>query len=123
MILVNMQELLREAVRAKASDIHITVGVPPVLRINGILRYYSDSILTSEDTENCKDQILNKTQQEQLEKYGEWDLSFSLQGVARFRVTLQAAGKLCTSNPGSRINPPTLDGWAFQTVLRTGNEA
>lgn len=119
MILVNMQELLREAVRAKASDIHITVGVPPVLRINGILRYYSDSILTSEDTENCKDQILNKTQQEQLEKHGEWDLSFFLQGVARFRVNAyKQRGSYALAIRVVSINPPTLDELGFPDSLK-----
>ena len=45
-------DLLTDAVAKKASDIHLTVGVPPVLRLNGSLVRYGDEILRPDDTLN-----------------------------------------------------------------------
>ena len=83
---MNVLEMLKTTVDKKASDLHITVGIPPMLRINGELRPYGEVPLTPEDTMELTYQILNDTQKEELEKIGELDLSFYLPGVARFRV-------------------------------------
>ena len=46
-----IDSLLRAGFEFKASDIHLTVGVPPIMRINGELKRYSKEILRPEDTE------------------------------------------------------------------------
>ena len=46
-----MEQLLRQAVKNGASDLHITVGVPPILRVNGTLVRTEHQLLTVENTE------------------------------------------------------------------------
>jgi len=119
MSLIKMQELLEEAVHAKASDIHITVGVPPVFRINGQLTHFGEECLTPDDTEYCKNQLLDKSHQEKLEKYGEWDLSFNLPGIARYRVNAyKQRGSYAMAIRVVSFNPPTLDELGFPNSLK-----
>ncbi len=117
--LIDMEQLLVEAVREKASDIHITVGVPPVFRINGILRYYGENRLTSDDTEIYLNQVLNESHREQLEKHGEWDLSFNVPGAARFRINAyKQRGSYALAIRVVSINPPSLDELGFPSCIK-----
>ncbi len=50
--------LLRAAFELKASDLHLTVGVPPVMRINGDLKRYGKEVLTPADTEGMAKAII-----------------------------------------------------------------
>lgn len=78
--------LLRAAFELKASDIHLTVGVPPIMRINGELRKYGTEILTPEQTESMAKAIVPHQMWEIFKEKGELDFSFSIQGISRFRV-------------------------------------
>lgn len=81
-------DLLKIAVENKASDLHITVGSAPVLRIAGNFKYYktaSSSALTPQDTEEMVKAILNPDQFSKLIKQGEIDVSIAFIGN-RFRV-------------------------------------
>lgn len=83
---MDLIDLLKYAVGNNASDIHITVGISPVLRINGSLIKYEGKILTPDDTEHFVKQILKDSQLEELEKSGQVDTSYSSPGIGRFRV-------------------------------------
>lgn len=86
---MNLQELLTIAVENNASDLHITVGYPPVLRVNGemqILRQYQS--LTPKDNLELVMQATDGKTFEKLEKVGELDSSISYQGLGRFRVNI-----------------------------------
>ena len=85
---MDLKELIKIGVEKKASDIHITVGVPPVYRVNGKLIKYGDKILDPEGTKSIVTQILNKRQLEELNELGELDTSFSSPGIGRFRVNV-----------------------------------
>lgn len=78
--------LLRAGYELKASDIHITVGVPPVLRINGELKRYGKDIITPEDTEGMAKSMIPDNMWAQFKEKGELDFSYGIQGVSRFRV-------------------------------------
>lgn len=84
--MLSMEELLREAKKRKASDLHITVGVPPILRIFGELQYLEHEKLMPEMTEKIIESIMNSKQKEHFEQYGEVDFSFSISTIGRFRV-------------------------------------
>jgi twitching motility protein PilT len=117
--MVSINDLLADAVNSKASDVHLTVGVPPIIRINGILHPYNDTILTSDDTKHYILQVLNEHEREQLDKYGEWDLSFFLPGVARFRVNAyKQRGSYAMAIRIVSIDPPTLDELGFPDSLK-----
>jgi len=81
-----MEDLLREAVQERASDIHLTVGVPPIFRINGELVKTEYPKLTRPDTEKMFIKISSKEQQQLFAEQGELDFSFALPNISRFRV-------------------------------------
>lgn len=86
---LDINELLEEVLVRGASDLHITVGAPPIMRINGVLvRLEEYPRLTSNDTRDMVYSILTARQREQLESNLEFDLSYSVPGSARFRVNV-----------------------------------
>jgi twitching motility protein PilT len=78
--------ILKAAVDYKASDIHITVGVPPVLRINGDLRRYGTDNLLPADTEAMAKAIIPENMWDLFKEKGELDFSYGVPGSSRFRV-------------------------------------
>ena len=80
--------MLRAAFELKASDIHVTVGIPPIFRINGDLKRYGQDVLSPTDTEQMAKAIVPEKMWSHFEENGELDLSYSLSGVSRFRVNV-----------------------------------
>ncbi|AXM89616.1 type IV pili twitching motility protein PilT [Anoxybacillus ayderensis] len=80
--------MLRAAFELKASDIHLTVGVPPIFRVNGDLKRYGQGVLSPTDTEQMARAIVPEHMWARFETDGELDLSYSLSGVSRFRVNV-----------------------------------
>ncbi|WP_394580160.1 type IV pilus twitching motility protein PilT [Cytobacillus firmus] len=78
--------LLRAAYELKASDLHLTVGVPPVIRINGDLKKYGKESLRPEDTEGMAKVIIPANIWKKFEENGELDFSYGIPGLSRFRV-------------------------------------
>lgn len=85
---MNIFELLNSAVEQNASDLHITVGVRPVLRINGSLVPIGDVPLSSHDTKALVEQLLSTSQMEQLNNCGELDFAYTSPDAGRFRVNV-----------------------------------
>lgn len=86
--MLQFQVLLKKAIELNASDLHITVGIPPTMRINGILIPYGDEKLTSVDTEAYVKEILDEESYNKYSSVGELDLSYSIKGIGRFRVNI-----------------------------------
>lgn len=87
--MVTIQELLAEARKRKASDVHISVGIPPKFRVNGVLEdYISCPRLMPEDTEQLIQPMLSKRTTATLVEKGEVDFSYSLPQLGRFRVNI-----------------------------------
>ena len=85
---MNFLQLAEETVKRKASDLHITVGAPPILRINGKMQRMELPILKPDDTAALVKQVLNEKQLKILNKEGDLDISFSSPGLSRFRVNI-----------------------------------
>ncbi len=81
-----IDKLLEEAHLKKASDMHITVGVEPIFRINGALIKADHFKLKPADTEEMFKSITTAEQQQRFNELGEIDFSYSLSGYGRFRV-------------------------------------
>jgi twitching motility protein PilT len=81
-----IEHLLKSGFEHKASDIHITVGVPPIMRINGDLRRYGTDSILPEETEGMAKAIIPEKLWEQFKAKGELDFSYGLPGISRFRV-------------------------------------
>jgi twitching motility protein PilT len=85
----SIDTLLEQMVAHNASDLHITVGSPPVLRLRGHL-HRLDQLprLSADDTRQLLYRILSTEQQKVLELNRQIDLAYSMPGVARFRVNI-----------------------------------
>jgi twitching motility protein PilT len=83
-------DLLRLGFNAGASDVHIGVTAPPLMRLNGTLQplYHDAPMITAEDTEALLPTFLNKMQLEHLEKTKGVDFSYEVPGLARFRASV-----------------------------------
>lgn len=86
--MITIDELLKAGKDNKASDVHITVGVPPKMRVNGELIDMNYPKLMPEDTKAIIEQMLTDRQKEILKETGEADFSFSLPSIGRYRVNV-----------------------------------
>jgi twitching motility protein PilT len=85
----SIDELLSRTVGWNASDLHLTVGSPPAVRVHGDIQPVGDlEKLTAEDTQQLLYRILSTEQQKRLEVERQIDVSHSIPGVARFRVNV-----------------------------------
>jgi len=85
---MEIKELLAITKERDASDLHITVGVPPTLRINGKLRKLDLPELNLRDVHEMIYSIINDKQKEKYEKIHELDFSFGLEDMTRFRINI-----------------------------------
>jgi twitching motility protein PilT len=86
MTTIEMKKLLRYAFDKGASDLHLTVGTPPVFRIDGDLKRLNIPPLTPDDARALAREIMDDQMFERFTEKGEVDFSYSLAGVSRFRV-------------------------------------
>ena len=86
--MVSLLDVLQLAKNKDASDIHITVGAPPLLRINGALLRLETDHLTSEDTKTMCYSLISDEQKAMFENNKHLDFSFFVKNVSRFRGTL-----------------------------------
>ncbi len=86
--MIVLNDLLQLVIDSDASDLHITVGVPPILRIDGQLYPTDMDVLTPMDTRSLIYSILTAEQQKMFEETNELDFSYSLHGFGRFRVNV-----------------------------------
>ena len=83
----SIDDLLAVMVEHDASDLHLTAGSPPVIRVNGILERVPDTAkMTPEETRTLVYRILSTEQQKLLETRRQLDFSYTIPGLARFRV-------------------------------------
>jgi twitching motility protein PilT len=85
---VNLRDLLRTMIQKGASDLHITTGTPPQLRIDGILVPLKLPVLAPPDTKQLCYSILTEDQKVTFETRNELDLSFGVKGLSRFRSNI-----------------------------------
>jgi len=84
----NLYELLQLMAERGASDLHITTGSPPQLRINGKLTPIGSTALAASDTKQMCYSILTEAQKHRFEEENELDLSFGVKGLSRFRANI-----------------------------------
>jgi twitching motility protein PilT len=83
---LEIQEVLQLVVDKGASDLHIKVGLPPVIRVHGRLTRTDFDTLMKDDTQRLIFSILTGDQRKQLEQTFELDCSYGVSGLGRFRV-------------------------------------
>lgn len=88
MATIHIDRLLETVVNQGASDLHLTVGRPPVLRLNGHLRSLETKVLEPEDTVALMKAITPEKNQQELQEEGGTDYGFSFGDAGRFRVAV-----------------------------------
>ncbi|MGL4374635.1 MAG: type IV pilus twitching motility protein PilT [Turicibacter sp.] len=117
---MNLNEILTEAVQMKASDIHITVGVPVMVRLRGELRKLNQEVMTPEGVSELVQAIIPNTQLNTFRQEHQLDLSYEILNVSRFRVnayTQKGHMALAIRPIPNRI--PTMDELYLPDILKT----
>jgi twitching motility protein PilT len=86
--MISMNDLLVLMVQKKASDLHLSVGAPPALRVDGSLVQSSLEKLTPETTQHLVYSLLSDVQKQRFESENELDLSFGIKGLGRIRMNV-----------------------------------
>jgi twitching motility protein PilT len=83
---VDIEQLLRFSVKNNASDLHLSSGVPPIIRIDGDVKRVNMPSLTHKEVHSMVYDIMNDKQRKDYEEFFETDFSFEIPDLARFRV-------------------------------------
>ena len=119
MLKLDFLELLRDGTDKRASDIHITVGVPIIYRINGKLIKINEEIIKPQDTEEIVQYILTDIKLKELTSKGEMDTSFSSSGIGRFRINIfKQRGSYCLAIRIIPLSIPTIEELGLPDVVR-----
>ncbi len=85
---VHIDDLLTECIERGGSDLHITVGLPPVIRVDGVLQRLDYEACTELDTQRLIYDALTDREIEEFEETKELDFSYGVKGVSRFRFNV-----------------------------------
>jgi twitching motility protein PilT len=85
---MEISDLLNFAVKSKASDLHLSAGLPPMIRVHGDIRRINVPPLDHQQVKGMIYDIMSDVQRKMYEEHLETDFSFQLQDVARFRVNV-----------------------------------
>ena len=100
---MDITELLAFAVKNKASDLHLSSGLPPMIRVHGDVRRINLPPLEHKDVHGMVYDIMNDAQRKAYEEFLECDFSFAVPNLARFRVNafnqLRGAGAVFRTIP------------------------
>lgn len=105
-----IDKILEKAIGAGASDVHITVMSPPIMRIHGKLVNIYEERLLPDDTRFIVQEMLDENHMNQLNELGELDLSYSTPGLGRFRVNIyKQRGSYCMALRVVALEIPSME--------------
>ncbi|MCH1626573.1 type IV pilus twitching motility protein PilT [Fredinandcohnia quinoae] len=115
--------ILRTAHELKASDIHITAGVPPIFRIHGDLKRYGKDTLLPPAIEGLAKSIISDEMWTSFEEKGELDFSYGIPSVSRFRVNAyKQRGCVALAFRVVPSHIPTIDELGMPQILKRVSE-
>jgi twitching motility protein PilT len=115
---VHIDELLRECVEKNGTDLHICVGIPPIVRIDGQLTPLNYTRFTPQITQRIVYDILSDEDIQTFENTLELDFSYSLQRVSRFRVNVfRDRGAVAAAFRTIPAKIPTLSDLGLPSIL------
>lgn len=117
--MTNIDILLRTLVIKKSSDLHFQAGSPPIFRVNGELSFSDLGALSDKDIEKYLFSIMSKGQKEEFEKNHHADFSYSVPGIARFRVNVyQQRGCIGAVMRCIPFDIPKLEEMGFPPIIK-----
>ncbi len=114
-----IEDLMEEVIERKGSDLHISAGLPPYIRISGRLTPTDRDPLTPEECQRLIFSMLNNNQRKTLEQNWELDCSYGVKGLARFRVNVykdRGTYAACLRALASKI--PDMDDLGLPPIVR-----
>jgi twitching motility protein PilT len=116
---VKIEELLQEAVARHASDLHLTVGVPPIIRVHGSLDRMNFPTLKPDDTRQLLESMTTDERRRQFQETGEVDFSHAIFGLSRFRVNaFQQRGAIAIAIRVISEKVPSLDELGLPDIIK-----
>ncbi len=114
-----IDELLKTAFKLSASDIHLTVGVPPIFRVHGDLKRYGDVSIDKQFTESVAQLTIPSKMYPDFVEHGQIDYSYEVSGAARFRVNaFQQRGSIALAFRTIPTIIPTIDDLQLPETLK-----
>ena len=115
---VKIYDLLTKAFEQQASDLHVSLGLPAVFRINGDMIQLDNHLFTSDELEQILTEILPEHKKEEFLLQGETDFNFSLENVCRFRVNAyHQRGEIAIAARLISSEIPTIEQLGMPSVL------
>ncbi len=116
---VNLDRLLLDTVERNGSDLHLTAGAPPVVRISGDLVFLEYPVLRPADVESLLLPVLDQRHRKMLEESWELDFSYSLPGISRFRGNImRQRGSLAAALRVIPYTPPKIENLNLPPAIR-----
>tara|TARA_R110002049_G_scaffold252264_2_gene427319 strand:+ start:52591 stop:53625 length:1035 start_codon:yes stop_codon:yes gene_type:complete len=110
---VDISQLLAFSVKNGASDLHLSAGVPPMIRVDGDVRRINVPLMEHKEVHSMVYDIMNDKQRKDYEEFLETDFSFEIPGLARFRVNAfnqsRGAGAVFRTIPTNILTLEELD--------------
>ncbi len=121
---MDITELLAFSAKQNASDLHLSAGLPPMIRVDGDVRRINLPPMEHKEVHNLIYEIMNDKQRKDFEEFLETDFSFEVPGVARFRVNAfnqnRGAGAVFRTIPSKVLSMEDLGmGKVFQDISDT----
>ncbi len=118
---MDITELLAFSAKQGASDLHLSAGLPPMIRVDGDVRRINLPPLEHQEVHSLIYEIMNDKQRKDFEEFLETDFSFEVPGVARFRVNAfnqnRGAGAVFRTIPSKVLTMEDLDmGQVFKDI-------
>jgi twitching motility protein PilT len=114
----DFKAVMQQLVQKNASDLHLKVGRPPTIRLNGDLEALDFPALKPEDLKSLAEQLMNPKQVKQYTDDKECDFAIGVPGIGRFRVNLyQQRGSLCFAMRAIPYNTRTIEELQLPKVL------
>jgi twitching motility protein PilT len=115
---LDFKAVMQQLVQLNASDLHLKVGRPPTVRLNGDLHPLQFAALKPEDLKGLAEQLMNPKQVKQYTEEKECDFAIGVPGIGRFRVNLyQQRGSLCFAMRAIPYQARTLEELLLPKVL------
>jgi len=117
---MKIDQLLQDMIKASGSDAHLKVGMPPGIRVAGRIYPRGEDRLRPEDTLAAARELLTQEQWERFEQLGDFDCSYSLPSVGRFRVNImrqRGSVSLVMRHIPDKI--PTIDQLGLPPICKT----
>ena len=117
---MELNEFLKSMVEAGGSDAHLKVGMPPGVRVHGVLMPQGDERLRPQQTEEIARILLDEDQWKMFEERGDMDCSYSVAGVARFRVNvMRQRGSISVVLRNIPAKIPSFDDLGLPDICKT----